>query len=689
MADEDGGLELNIFSAPAAPQPTRKKKRGSGKAWDKKKQKRQDTLAAAADEASTTALTSKQLVHAPPAGADRATARGHDEAPLSSRNGSPDSHEMATVAGSKSSPDRNTATMAGRVHSSHSPSSAAEVGAVAIAALGPTAKLLHPETSNSSSSKKTAGSKKNTANNNTKEPSHERRRVLEMAGRVVPSPSNNSNATAKTTSTTANNNAKHPDNKTMAAAVGSKRGDKTPAKASPSSSSSSARPAKRKRSSEPVLANGVIDFTAGNADHDKPRSDKHIRRAAATAAAVAKATDKMDKAGGDKWWDDDDDDHVPAIVASKTQPAPYTRGGKFDWNYGNGAGACEGEEEDKDGGLPSEIRPNSVRTKAVDMDAEASNAMGILASLLGSAGGGAGAGARAEPRRLKNGGKSKKRAREEMPTPRAASESGTGAASTARDGGDDSGPGVVTPVPLAKGEEETEGNVNDAKGSTTATAVSLLGKKESNPDPEPANTAAAGNGDDRDTTPPTHKPGDDELGAAAADDNSESAETGLITRKTRGKHEREVAQNSSHNSVPLPEHHARPRELSRRAAPAPLPSARSAHVMAAGPGATFAALGMPAKMVAHLVEPRGENGGGGMGLVGPTVCQLAAVSVLAAGHNTVVKSETGSGKTLAYLLPLLCDLAAMEPRVEREHGTLAVVLAPTRELCAQILEVGY
>ncbi|CAM9233969.1 unnamed protein product, partial [Scytosiphon promiscuus] len=119
----------------------------------------------------------------------------------------------------------------------------------------------------------------------------------------------------------------------------------------------------------------------------------------------------------------------------------------------------------------------------------------------------------------------------------------------------------------------------------------------------------------------------------------------------------------------------------------PLASARSAHVMAAGPGATFSALNLPQKMVAHLEEPKGDLGGGGMGLVGPTVCQLAAMPVLAAGNNTVIKSETGSGKTLAYLLPMLCDLAAVEPKVTRDKGTMAVVLAPTRELGSQILEV--
>jgi superfamily II DNA/RNA helicase len=50
----------------------------------------------------------------------------------------------------------------------------------------------------------------------------------------------------------------------------------------------------------------------------------------------------------------------------------------------------------------------------------------------------------------------------------------------------------------------------------------------------------------------------------------------------------------------------------------------------------------------------------------------------------MLKSETGSGKTLAYLLPIINDLAQRTPRVTREHGTLAIVLAPTRELSVQV-----
>ena len=53
----------------------------------------------------------------------------------------------------------------------------------------------------------------------------------------------------------------------------------------------------------------------------------------------------------------------------------------------------------------------------------------------------------------------------------------------------------------------------------------------------------------------------------------------------------------------------------------------------------------------------------------------------------LVLAGAGSGKTLTYLLPILNQLQSMVPRVERSDGTMALILAPTRELCLQILEV--
>jgi ATP-dependent RNA helicase SrmB len=55
-----------------------------------------------------------------------------------------------------------------------------------------------------------------------------------------------------------------------------------------------------------------------------------------------------------------------------------------------------------------------------------------------------------------------------------------------------------------------------------------------------------------------------------------------------------------------------------------------------------------------------------------------------AGSNLKISAETGSGKTLAYLLPLAQRLLSGDP--DRQAGTLALVLVPTRELARQVLK---
>jgi ATP-dependent RNA helicase DDX31/DBP7 len=47
----------------------------------------------------------------------------------------------------------------------------------------------------------------------------------------------------------------------------------------------------------------------------------------------------------------------------------------------------------------------------------------------------------------------------------------------------------------------------------------------------------------------------------------------------------------------------------------------------------------------------------------------------------------GSGKTLAYALPILNTLMGFENKVTRSDGVQAVILAPTRELALQIMDV--
>jgi ATP-dependent RNA helicase DDX31/DBP7 len=58
-------------------------------------------------------------------------------------------------------------------------------------------------------------------------------------------------------------------------------------------------------------------------------------------------------------------------------------------------------------------------------------------------------------------------------------------------------------------------------------------------------------------------------------------------------------------------------------------------------------------------------------------------------RDVFIQSQTGSGKTLTYLLPIIQTLLPLSrlSYIDRSIGTLAVILAPTRELAQQISKV--
>ncbi len=150
----------------------------------------------------------------------------------------------------------------------------------------------------------------------------------------------------------------------------------------------------------------------------------------------------------------------------------------------------------------------------------------------------------------------------------------------------------------------------------------------------------------------------------------------------------------------------------------------------------FASLGLDTRLVGKLVGARsedargalaflpsaaggcgGEGGGGasagvvrghlrdGFGLARPTRVQRLVIPLAlgtrggcgggAGGRppSLLIKSETGSGKTLAFLLPIVQGLLEEHGGGGgggplRARGTRALVVAPTRELCAQIFGVA-
>ncbi len=83
----------------------------------------------------------------------------------------------------------------------------------------------------------------------------------------------------------------------------------------------------------------------------------------------------------------------------------------------------------------------------------------------------------------------------------------------------------------------------------------------------------------------------------------------------------------------------------------------------------FATLGLPSILV---------KGVRAAGFVEPTPIQRKAIPIILKGNDLIGAAQSGTGKTAAYLLPTLTRL------IEGPRRLRALVLVPTRELCAQI-----
>lgn len=91
---------------------------------------------------------------------------------------------------------------------------------------------------------------------------------------------------------------------------------------------------------------------------------------------------------------------------------------------------------------------------------------------------------------------------------------------------------------------------------------------------------------------------------------------------------------------------------------------------------SFQSLGLDAGILTAIQEA---------GYTEPTPIQAAAIPVVLAGGDVIGIAQTGTGKTAAFTLPLLTRLAQNPPQGQRRR-TRVLVLAPTRELVAQIEE---
>ena len=89
---------------------------------------------------------------------------------------------------------------------------------------------------------------------------------------------------------------------------------------------------------------------------------------------------------------------------------------------------------------------------------------------------------------------------------------------------------------------------------------------------------------------------------------------------------------------------------------------------------TWAQCGLTEKIL-HVINK--------LGYAKPFPIQSQAIPTVMSGREVIAVAKTGSGKTLAYLLPLFRHILDQPPVVEGD-GPIGLILAPARELVAQI-----
>jgi ATP-dependent RNA helicase RhlE len=91
---------------------------------------------------------------------------------------------------------------------------------------------------------------------------------------------------------------------------------------------------------------------------------------------------------------------------------------------------------------------------------------------------------------------------------------------------------------------------------------------------------------------------------------------------------------------------------------------------------SFEHLGLSAELLRAVRE---------QGYTEPTAIQRQAIPLVLAGRDIMASAQTGTGKTAGFTLPLLQRLGEL-PRTGNNRAVRALVLAPTRELAAQVAD---
>ncbi len=112
--------------------------------------------------------------------------------------------------------------------------------------------------------------------------------------------------------------------------------------------------------------------------------------------------------------------------------------------------------------------------------------------------------------------------------------------------------------------------------------------------------------------------------------------------------------------------------------PSPAIAASNAAVSnAVVPENGFTKLGLSAELLRAVAE---------QGYTQPTPIQAQAIPVVLSGRDLLGAAQTGTGKTAGFTLPMLYRLAAKPDLSNARRPVRALILTPTRELCAQVQE---
>ncbi len=92
---------------------------------------------------------------------------------------------------------------------------------------------------------------------------------------------------------------------------------------------------------------------------------------------------------------------------------------------------------------------------------------------------------------------------------------------------------------------------------------------------------------------------------------------------------------------------------------------------------TFEQLGLTEELLKAVTE---------QGYITPTPIQQKAIPLILEGRDILAGAQTGTGKTASFTLPLLQRLAENSDPHQKPRRVRALILAPTRELAAQVYE---